>query len=594
MKVPKLSKNAALVLVTVGIIGIAFVIYFLVIGESREKHFKNRAFYVLNHVGNNFNNRYIVFDKNVNELKDNIFGSDDSVKLDRIKKFKRNISRLNDDREANSDLINLYNDSLEQQIQFIINDLEDRINPLIQFEGHQFDGKKQALTHNQNNFYFYTNHQIDTLDFSLVFKCNQQSFINNIERKDIFCTFIIISDSSIIFQDEQYDFDFYELKNIEEQKFAVQKKINESIDSKNFKLFTVDPHTFSLNHSGNEYLGFIKHANMNFEGQWENLEFLGLVETSEYNRITKSIEPWIAIIMSLIVILIILGLPIIKLAIASLHEQIYVSNVVSMGISLFLGVSFISFTFFTLYSYYADREIFIDKKLKYFSATIQQSLNNELTKIFQQSDQYRNNVKKLNFYEWDVTSNRSSSFYPRYYKNFRYFNFLDQEGWNKASISTKQAFTEDTVEISYKNREYFKRIRDKSHWVYLLSKNALNNMLPAYERIDDYIFDCGNNCGFYHIHFNHEYFWKNKKPHHYATYDKTNYIKNIEYYLQSILSWTSGNAIAAVSTSADSKDALEVYKGNDTIPLNPLAYVLTTELYSIIDAFGTISKLVIG
>ena len=396
MKLPKISHNASLVLITIGILAIAFVIYFFIIGQSRENQFNDRAFYVLNQVVENFNTQYEVFNNNVNELNDNIFGSDDTARLNKIYKYKCLIDGLCTDKNAIPDKAHknkMYNDSLEQQVKLIINNYANRINPLIEFEGHELDQNQQDLKSNLNYFYFNTFFQNDSLDFKLIFKCNQASFIENIERKDIFNTFIIISDSSILYQDKSFDFKFNEFKTIKEQKDLVQKKINEKVDNRNFELFTIDPHTLTLNHAGKEYLGFATNSYMNFEGSWKNIEFIGIVEKSAFNQITRSVEPWIAIIVSLAVILIILGLPIIKLVIADIYEQIYISNVVGMAISLFLGISFISFTLFTVYTNYTDRNISIDKQLSYFSESIQQNLKNELKQIFRQVNQYKKNVR---------------------------------------------------------------------------------------------------------------------------------------------------------------------------------------------------------
>ena len=69
---------------------------------------------------------------------------------------------------------------------------------------------------------------------------------------------------------------------------------------------------------------------------------IGLMKTGNFNAASRSIEPWIIVLLSLLLIFIILGMPVIKLAVLSKAEQLDTGTIINYALSVILGGAFMA------------------------------------------------------------------------------------------------------------------------------------------------------------------------------------------------------------------------------------------------------------
>jgi len=196
----------------------------------------------------------------------------------------------------------------------------------------------------------------------------------------------------------------------------------------------------------------------------------GLLETKNFNAASRSIDPWVIVLLSLLLILIVLGLPFIKLKVISKTEHLESGIIISAALSTLLGTSvIILFLLFISQSYSHLRNT--NDRLRELSSMIDTTFTREITDIYDQLMDYDSEHDHF-IYDSEKPSNKliydrilSSSVdepdYPFYYPFADYIFWINKSGIQSAYFSP---FNEKIGEMSdLSSRDYFKM---KDEWFF--------------------------------------------------------------------------------------------------------------------------------
>ncbi len=136
-----------------------------------------------------------------------------------------------------------------------------------------------------------------------------------------------------------------------------------------------------------------------FESQFDKhvkiqIDIAGLVNANRYNAETRTLDPWVIILLSCFLILCLFGLPFFKMAFISENERLFSRDVILAGVSLILGTSLVIVVFLSMSSYVADYYFEVPEHLEHLSLSIKSRFEKENKDIVQ-------GIYNINWAEYD-------------------------------------------------------------------------------------------------------------------------------------------------------------------------------------------------
>jgi len=200
---------------------------------------------------------------------------------------------------------------------------------------------------------------------------------------------------------------------------------------------------------------------------------MGLMERNNYNAASRSIAPWIIVILSLLLIFIILGLPVIKLKVMSNTEELETGTIINFAISMLLGGSLmILFVFFLIQSLAHNEEV--DKCLIDLSGEIYDSFTEEITKASDQLEMYDKSFNSIDFntkentfgnnIRVNILNDTDPLVAPEKYYFADYYFWVDDKGIQEAYMTP---FGKYGSMSNLSSRDY---VNKKDEW-YFIKKN---------------------------------------------------------------------------------------------------------------------------
>ena len=254
-------------------------------------------------------------------------------------------------------------------------------------------------------------------------------------------------------------------------------------------------------------------------GQGKPLVFCGLVKEENFRSDMLRIPTLLILILFLLFFLIVLSLPFIKLRVMSRNERLGIADTVFSGISVILGTAVALLILQDAYVYNIPDRDRRNSQLKGLADAISSSLSQEVDQIKRQIVHYESRGL-INRDAERILAQDDLDYRPGVYPYFRSIFWVDSAGIQLRKYTVQD---ENTPKINLTHRDYFSRIVSGKGWAD-----------PELQR---------------------------------------------SFYLQSILSWTTGEHIIALSMNSEA----EVHTGGRGDPPKAAAVVaLTTrELYTI-------------
>ncbi len=399
---PKFSKKALTVIIMLCVIGAGYAYYFLGYVKSNEIAYQEKAFRILDKIGNNIEGTQKNNIKYVKNLK------------------KEDINNLLSNPSSNK--------KIKKEFSLASNSNQKGIDSLL---------------------YTTKSQDIKGQNIDLKFKMSVSDFIKPLLREDVFDEFIILSNGS--------------------EKIAYQTFNNKLILQKKDSLF----HKYSTKNKTiivgkTKYIVFT--YNLLFDNNQMQWLIAGCVKEKNYLKEIRSINFWIIINSSLIIVLLIFAMPILKLALMNSIERLHRTNVFLTGISIIMGTLFISLLFLIGNNYRHDIAK-TDVYLENLSLNVKHKIGNELEATYKQLISYdsifndsftKTKLKRDSIYLSNVSvANDTNLFYPKYYKNFNTVFWTNKDGMQKAKLFPN---TKTTKSISIKGRDYFSAAIQDTLW----------------------------------------------------------------------------------------------------------------------------------
>lgn len=339
MKVAASNKSWILISTTV-LIGIVFSVYFLVYVKGREKSMIANNFRVLQQIVDNINSLRVGYENNAK-------ASVSSVRL-----FRFNYLTLKMEINpwwANKAAVN----------QELTPNAKDKID----FNGNSKLLEEHSTIFGQNEIYFKGSSDI-------FFSTSYQNFFNNplVQRNDVFDQILIIkageeSVNKVLYSNER----FGKLKN--EFYDTLQK-------ASKFEIEFYDTRYIAFNHKIDDE---------------QNIYISCLVLKSNFDQQKRSVSPFTISFLSIILMLIILAIPLLKLEIMNIQEQLHIRDIVFSIVSVLIGPAIFIVFAYTLIIFINGSFIPKDtqENLTNLSERIETNFNKELESMTSQMDQLK-------------------------------------------------------------------------------------------------------------------------------------------------------------------------------------------------------------
>jgi hypothetical protein len=356
MKIATSNKSWILISTTV-LIGIVFSVYFLVYVKGREKSMIENNFRVLQQIVDNIHSLQVGYENNAKA----------SVSSVRYRRFNYLTLKMEiDPWWINKAAVN--------------QELTPKAKSKIEFNGNTKLIEQQSTIFGQNEIYFKGTPDI-------FFSTSYQNFFNNplIQRHDVFDQILILkagddSTNKVLYSNERFGKlkkDFYD---------TLQK-------ASKFEIELNDTKYISFNHKIDDE---------------QNIYISCLVLKSNFDQEKRSVSPFTISFLSIILMLIILAIPLLKLEIMNIQEQLHIRDIVFSIVSVLIGPAvFIVFTY-TLIIFFDGSLIpkNTQDNLKNLSEHIETNFTEELESMAGQMDQ----LKDVYFNSESAESQKLSEF----------------------------------------------------------------------------------------------------------------------------------------------------------------------------------------
>lgn len=311
----------------------------------------------------------------------------------------------------------------------------------------------------------------------IVVEAPYHKLLNGLQRKDVFDGLILIRDSTIIYNTLNQDMILTSGQGVNATIEQADKASENNAESS--FLFTSKNNThlgsifsgsaFDIIISNIPYKAFLKPIVVNKETWY----VIGLMEKTNYNAATHSIAPWAIILLSVVLLLLILGLPIIKLKVMSKTEQLRTGTIINSAISILLGGSLMALFLFFL-TQNISRKQNIDENLKKLSIRIYDTWAGELNSAYRQLEIYDNNYGLIDFNDSlnpdrnrirkGILSENNAAF-PQAYPFADYYFWANKKGVQTAYLTPFNVYGGMT---DLSSRDY---INKKGEWFFPDSAN---------------------------------------------------------------------------------------------------------------------------
>lgn len=409
----KFSKKSTTLMVTIGVIALAYAYYFFVYVDNNERAYSQKVYRVLKQISKNIQEKHKGYSKNIQ-------------------------SNINLKRTANI-----------ENSGFIL------------------------LEKGSQEYIYYR----DSKDSVIQYKFPLDTFVIPVLKKDVIDEFIIIRG-----QDEKISYQTFSNKVIIDSLYQKHSNKSESIAEKIFV-------------QGIEYKTFA--YNFNFDGNSSWL-IVGCMKNDKYIERTRSINFWLIINFFLLVMLLLVAMPMLKLALMNSIERLNQINVFLSGISIVVGAPLIILFVLVVFSYFQFEFQKTDNSLLELYKNVNSNFKNEivanynLLKKFNTSDftkinkkgtkpssnfeKIQHNWDKINFLEVDSINKILFEINSDPIKKFNEIYWIDNEG-NESLVVKRNKTESDTAkknnyelikrkpnEVSLKSREYFLNTKLKKTW----------------------------------------------------------------------------------------------------------------------------------
>jgi len=456
------STNFWIILSSALILILFYIFYLNYYVANRERRITATRFRVLDQMGDNIDKRmdgYIKNAKNLNEKIKAEWGLEKNKNL--REDFKKNnkkpfIEYVNSQGDINKDL---------KIIQIITG-----TNPSVEFRNY-------IKTLSPYSYYIADvikgpPFPVQSTDKTaiIVVEAPYRNLLKGLERKDVFDGLILIKDTAIVYNTLNQDMILTSGQGISTL-IEQTNKTSENGEKSSF-LFTSKNNVqtgsifsgsaFDIDISNIPYKAFLKPVIVNKETWY----VIGLMKKNKYMAASHSIAPWAIILLSMVLVLLMLGLPIIKLKVMSKTEQLRTGTIISSAISLLFGGSMIALFLFFL-TQNATRKQNIDNNLKSLSAHIYETFTGELKNAYNQLEIYDNDYDSIDFndpsnpYKNKIRNNilaQNNVAYPRAYPFADYYFWTGKNGVQSAYLTP---FKEYGAMTDLSSRDY---INKKDEW----------------------------------------------------------------------------------------------------------------------------------
>ncbi len=463
--------------IVVGALTILFISYYFYLNhyiKSKEQSIISTQFRVLDQIGDNIDSKLISLQSNANQLGSNIQFVEDQNE--------------NNDKKNSKTLTEQKNSIIEKSIvKKDFSTIGSYLNKNLEVYGFRIDsgdtfsfktneGESNILSKlDPDTYYYFKAVSLDTVEAfgdkdSVYVRTKYINLVPGLLRKDVFDDMFIVYDTSIIFSTLNSDLFLGISEETDDLVSNSKGKEREEEIIQNDRLLLPsdnDPVTgylysgeFSeITISNKKYKLFLKPVKVG-DQRWY---LCGLMETSNFKAMSKSISPWVIILLSLLLILILLGLPLIKLKVISKIEHLNTSIITNSALSILFGSSVITL-FFLFASQNSVKLHNTDNYLLKFNNSVYSTLNKEINNAINQltyfdsihssfefNDEAKYPVRPVvaDILRYDSTKTAS----PKHYPFVDFLFWINEKGTQSAYLTTLK---EDGPLSNLKHRDYFK------------------------------------------------------------------------------------------------------------------------------------------
>ena len=430
----KFKTNFWVILSAVLIMALFYLFYFGYYVKTKENSVTAARFRVLDQMGKNIDKKLKVYISNAKDLKGKINGEWKSIEEknrgeDTALLITFLIDTLNNKGDINKNL---------------------KVNDIIPYPGQVKNMEKLAKEPSPKKYYFpliLKNPpfvQPGKGEAVMIMETPYDKLISGLQRGDVFDGLILIKDSVVIYN------------TLGQEMIIIPNPENNTGESvKNDKTGgqpayignIVSGEAFDFDVSNISFKAFLKPIEVNNETWYA----IGLMKAETFRAASRSIESWIIVLLSLVLIFIILGMPFIKLKVLSKTEQLDTGTIISYSLSVILGGAILAlFVIFLTREYTSKQEV--NLKLKNLSDTIYQSFIGELSEAYQQIEEYDNKARMINGYlnlpdpenHYNSSVKRdiftSKEYYPGKYPYGDYYFWTNKKGIQAAYFTPFKMF----------------------------------------------------------------------------------------------------------------------------------------------------------
>lgn len=496
----RFSQRSWGILATVLLISAGYAFYFFVYVKQKKVEYDKKAYRVLNRIAENIVATNENFEGNIRILSreiENIKLKERTVKAERKKKekeirklrreiggiqrkidvlespsiqkinyFNRNKKREKRKSKGDSLILEMFNDytlkklRLEEKldsIQAALNskrssNLESAIKALSgKYKLNLIDSSQYILLKEDASQIVY--HENGSSTSSKIFQKDMASFLEPILKYNFFNEFIVLRDTQVAFQS-----------------FGNRIEINANEDSTIFTLNNgfVTGNSRNIIINDEQYHAYI-HKLEFVEGKYWTL--IGCIPESQYVNATRNINSWLILYASLFILVLIVSMPVLKLAVMSSIERLHMNNVFLIGLSIVVGSPLIILSLMIIYSYFGSDMNAVDKRLKWLSREVNNRFTEEIADAFWQLKTYDESILKYAEKKWPLAENKtgsvshilqdSNNFEQRIYPYFNEVFWLDKDGNQTIQLNAKPD-TNTLVNLS--KRDYYQNVIMNKFW----------------------------------------------------------------------------------------------------------------------------------
>ncbi|MFY0626217.1 MAG: hypothetical protein JXR07_07985 [Reichenbachiella sp.] len=483
MKSINFSKNSWALLITIFIIGLGYSYYFFIYVKNNEKTYYEKAHRVLAQLG-----------KNISGINENYKGqlkfyqpkpiqvNDPKVSAKKIKHTSKKIK--NEAQEERISIINkkaYYEASLDvisnkyskrknaATYSKILKDSIEVLNELLKgFKEEEENVSLETSSYTKRFIKKYNLQESDSLSYLIgdpeyvfytadsstnkfYFKASLDEFVKSLNKQYFFSEYLILRGSP---------------KKIAYQSFVNKVSLSQLDTLYKNKIGHNPGQSLTINLNDIDYKIFLNQFKFSDDEYWT---LIGCIKNDQFVSKTRNVDSWLLLYSGLLIVIILVSMPVLKLALMSHIERLHTSNVFFTGISIVIGSPLMILSFLIIYNYFSHDLNRVDTKLDTLSKDISTRFINEIEDAYNQLKYYE---VSLRFYtkkakEIEVKNEivpniledsvLKHSYYPYYNEAF----WLDSLGVQRLAFTP---FKEANPLSDLKEREYFLKALNNDFW----------------------------------------------------------------------------------------------------------------------------------